>query len=279
MLRTEAQFSSEFSRCSAQERNFRPYFQRFSSILRMLRTGARFSSNFQDALHGSAIFFFQNVEDAPHRSAIFFNIIFEMLRVGARFCMKLSGFSAWERDICPNLQDAPRRDTILNDNADESYTKASFTNDPNFPNALRGSLVLIEFDEVNRQNFEDAPRGSAIFEEIKIIQTSKVELSRAGAQFSSKRKRNFKDVPRGSAILQNRGATGSGTDPSSLYQTKMERSHLLTRTTTASNEVRRDSFDIIRIDIETSDIIVRISTIIMMQKSTCLARSAILNSS
>ena len=126
MLRAGAQFSSIFSGCFAQERDFLQNFEDaphgsaiFIKIFRMLCTGARF--------------FFQNVEDAPHRSAIFFNVIFEMLRVGARFSMKLSGFSAWERDICPNLQDAPRKDAILNDNADESYTKAILETFPPYP--------------------------------------------------------------------------------------------------------------------------------------------------
>ena len=62
----------------------------------MLRTGARFlmkkRRNFEDAMHGSAIF----------------TNIFRMLRMGARFCSKFLTCSARARDFRPNFQDAPR---------------------------------------------------------------------------------------------------------------------------------------------------------------------------
>ena len=71
----------------------------------MLRTGAQFIQNFQDAPQGSAILF----------------EIFRMLRTGARQFSKFSGCSAQERDFIENFQ-AEHGSAILNDKVDESYT-------------------------------------------------------------------------------------------------------------------------------------------------------------
>ena len=71
--------------------------------------------------------FLQNFEDAPHGSAIFFEIL-RMLRTGVRFSSKSSGCSAWEHDFLQmsNEEDEPQRSSpvILNDEVDESFTKA-----------------------------------------------------------------------------------------------------------------------------------------------------------
>ena len=59
----------------------------FLRIFRMLRTVARFSSEFSGCSPRERVFL-QDFEDAPHGSAIFFKIL-RMLRTGARFS---SGF-------------------------------------------------------------------------------------------------------------------------------------------------------------------------------------------
>ena len=80
----------------------------FFKFFRMLRTGARFHSNFSGYSARKRVFFFFkfNFQDASHGCAICFKI-FRMLRARARFSFKFSGCSARERDFLQKFQDAP----------------------------------------------------------------------------------------------------------------------------------------------------------------------------
>ena len=137
---------------SAQERGFVPNF-------RMLRTVA-FVQDFQNAPHGSAIFFnifrmlrtgaqfvdarkrdiILNFRDAPHRSAIFFKN-FRMLCTGARFWFD-------KRLLLTDYRGTPFKNTILNKEVDGIFR------------ILRTGA---QFSIKNHQNVPDAPHGSVIF--------------------------------------------------------------------------------------------------------------------
>ena len=114
MLRMGARFSSKFSGRSARERDFE---RKHGEVLRMLRTRARFSSKFSGCPARKRDFEpnkRENFENAPHGSAIFFQI-FRMLRTGARFSSKFSGCSAREDDFLQNLnqEDELERSSLI----------------------------------------------------------------------------------------------------------------------------------------------------------------------
>ena len=96
----------------------------------MLRTGARFSSIFQDAPQGSTIFL-KKIQDSPHGSAIFEDAlhgnaislkIVRMLGTGARFSSKLGQLER-SSPVWNSYRIHPFNAQILNDEVDESYTK------------------------------------------------------------------------------------------------------------------------------------------------------------
>ena len=114
MLRTGAPFSSKFGGRSARECNLE---RTNDEILRMLRTGARF---------------FQNFQNAPHKSAIFSDF---------------SECCARERELFRKFQDAPHRSAIFNDEVDEGSTKAILNHYRGTP---RETPMLNEEDDLER---------------------------------------------------------------------------------------------------------------------------------
>ena len=67
--------------------------------------------------------------------------------------------------------------------------------------------------KINRRNFDDAPHGSAIFEDIKMKKRKNLICLERERDFSLRRIRNFEDVLHGSVIFENRGATSLLTVP------------------------------------------------------------------
>ena len=144
MPRTGARFSSNFSKCSARERDFLENFQDaphgsaiFFEIFRMLRTGARFCSiwtkidqrNFEDVSSESAIFEdkHQNDQNAPHGSEI-------LLDWAGDKSMKFRGCLERERDFLQkrmkHFPDAPHRNAIFTDLDENKSTKFRGCLDP-----------------------------------------------------------------------------------------------------------------------------------------------------
>ena len=97
-------------------------------------------------------------------------------------------------------------------NFEDVFSRARFLkiNDQNFPNALRGSAILLDLTKINQRSFEDVSSGSAIFEDTNIIK--KPKNSNCLARERNFLKKIFEDVPHGSAIFKNRGAIGLVTD-------------------------------------------------------------------
>ena len=88
---------------------------------------------------------------------------------------------------------------------------------------------MIEFEKINRRNFEDAPDGSAIFEDTKMIKTSKksncLARERNCLMFMKSEKRKISRMSRaGTYFSKIKGATGSLSDPSS--KSTLRRNHL-----------------------------------------------------
>ena len=101
-------YSSEFSGCSARERDL-------SKKFRMLRPGAQFALKFSGCSAWER-HFPQNVQDAPHGSAIFFKMFRNVQDVSARernFFSKCSRSSARERHFPQNVQAAPHSSAIF----------------------------------------------------------------------------------------------------------------------------------------------------------------------
>ena len=136
---------------------------------------SRFSSNFQDAPHGSAIFL----------------EILRMLRTRARFSSKLAGCSAWEQDFDQKSKDAPDRSAILTPLGRRQIDEISRMS------RAGGRFLKIKaskfaecsardrnFDpirtKINRRNLQDASTKSAIFEDTKTSKTSESYECSAG---------------------------------------------------------------------------------------------------
>ena len=155
----------------------------FFKIFRMLRAGARFSSEFSGCSTGAQFSSKFSVCSARERGFEQKNEIVRTLRTGAQFSSKFSRCSARERHFLQNFQDVRTGAPFLQNFQDAPHGSAIFLNF--FGSLCTGARFCSRFAGCSArernflQNFQDAPHGSAIH--LKIFR-----LLRRGAQFSSK---------------------------------------------------------------------------------------------